>query len=144
MREDQIDQAERQAVLENDRLVREQQKQREASTFFQHSQSLADETSGGRFRANGTPRLIGATPTPQYPQAGPPFHRDPVPDEPPLPAHDNPALDETSTASPCVEATDDPADAPLSGSGFSTPSGGSVCERAGSSPSSQKDEDNGA
>jgi hypothetical protein len=141
MREDQIDQAERQAVLENDRLVREQQKQRETSTFFQHSQSLADETSGGRFRANGSPRLIGATPTPQYPQAGLPFQRDPVPDEPPLSARENPALDPTGVppVSPPV-GTDDPA-APLSGSGSATPSGGLVSEPAGSFPSSQKDED---
>ena len=43
MREDQIDQAERQAVLENDLKVLEQQR---GSTFHQHAQSLADETIG--------------------------------------------------------------------------------------------------
>ena len=132
MREDQIDQAERRAVLENDRKVLEQQ----GSTYFQHGQSQADEVNQGRFAATGSPRVIGATPTPQYPQAGPPFQRDPVPNEPPLSAHENPALEETSTPPVSVEATDDPADAPLSGSSGSAPSGGSVSEPAGSSPSS--------
>ena len=68
MREDQIDQAERQAVLENDLKVLEQQR---GSTFHQHAQSLADETNRGRFAAVGAPVVIGAKPSvaSQYPAA---------------------------------------------------------------------------
>jgi hypothetical protein len=79
MREDQIDQAERKAVLENDRLVREQQ----ASTFHQHAQSAANDTGGGRFALLGAPTVTGATAIPKYPAAGA-HQSDPVGIEPPL------------------------------------------------------------
>jgi hypothetical protein len=102
MRQDQIDQAERQAVLENDRLVREQQKKVEGSTFFQHSQSLADETSGGRSAATGSPRVIGSTPAPasQYPAASA-AHQTELPPEPPTGYRiDEMPGDEPSTVAP--------------------------------------------
>jgi hypothetical protein len=84
MREDQIDQAERRETLDNDLKVLQQQQREQGSTFFQHGQSQADETNQGRFRATGVPTVIGAAPVVQYPQAAPPFQRDPVPDEPSL------------------------------------------------------------
>jgi hypothetical protein len=73
---------ERREVLENDRLLREQQK---ASTFHQHAQAQADETAQGRFRATGTPRVIGSTPSPaaQYPAASS-AHQTELPREEPL------------------------------------------------------------
>jgi hypothetical protein len=81
VREDQIDQAERKAVLENDRRVREQQ---QASTFHQHAQAQALDTAGGRFAQVNAATVIGAQPLPKYPQAGTPFQSDPVGIEPPL------------------------------------------------------------
>ena len=80
MREDQIDQAERRAVLENDRRVREQQ---QASTFHQHAQAQTSELSGGRFAAIGAPTVTGATAIPKYPAAAA-HQADPVGTEPPL------------------------------------------------------------
>ena len=76
----QEEEQERREVLENDRLLREQQK---ASTFHQHAQAQADELSQGRFRAIGTPSVTGATPIPKYPAAGA-HQSDPVGIEPPL------------------------------------------------------------
>jgi hypothetical protein len=80
----QEEEQERRAVLENDRRVREQQQQN-ASTFHQHAQAQADELSQGRFRAIGTPRVIGATPNPssQYPAASA-AHQTSLPPEQPL------------------------------------------------------------
>jgi hypothetical protein len=85
MREDQIDQAERQAVLENDRKVREQQQQERGGTYHAYAQSTANDEFGGRFAAIGVPRVVGSTPNPsaQYPAAAA-HQRDPVPTEPPL------------------------------------------------------------
>jgi hypothetical protein len=68
MREDQIDQAERRATLENDRLVREQQQR--GSTFHQHAQSAANDTGGGRFASLGAPHVVGSEPAARYPAAG--------------------------------------------------------------------------
>jgi hypothetical protein len=137
MREDQIDQAERRETLDNGLKVLQQQ----GSTFYQHGLAQADETNQGRFAATGSPRVIGSTPTPaQYPAASA-AHQTELPPEKPLGySIDAMPVDEPSTTSPSVEATDDPADAPLSGSG-SAPSGGSVSEPAGSSPSRQQDAD---
>jgi len=59
VREDDFDQAERQAVLENDRLLREQQ---QGSTFHQHAQAAANDTAGGRHAAIGAPRVVGSSP----------------------------------------------------------------------------------
>jgi hypothetical protein len=72
--EDEVSQAEKR------RIIREQ-----ASTFHQHAQAQADETAQGRFRAIGTPRVIGATPSPasQYPAASA-AHQTELPREEPL------------------------------------------------------------
>jgi hypothetical protein len=82
MRENDIDQAERRATLENDRLVREQQQR--GSTFHQHGQSAANDIGGGRFASLGAPHVTGSTPIPKYPAASTPFQSDPVGVEPPL------------------------------------------------------------
>ena len=72
--EDEVSQAEKR------RIIREQ-----ASTFHQHAQAQADETAQGRFRAIGTPRVVGSMPNPssQYPAASA-AHQTALPDEPPL------------------------------------------------------------
>jgi hypothetical protein len=133
---DQEDQAEKRRVTLQDVDVRQQQ---QTSTFHQHALSQADEISGGRFRATGVPSVTGSTPVPQYPQASTPFQRDPVPDEPALgyPIDAMPEL-ESPTGAPLATspvATDDPANAPSGDGGAATSSGGPMCERAGSSPS---------
>jgi hypothetical protein len=71
MREDQIDQAEREATMRNDADVRRQQReaaQREQSgTFFSHTH--ADEISGGgRFAAVNPATVVGQDPQIKYPQ----------------------------------------------------------------------------
>jgi hypothetical protein len=103
MRESDIDRIERQAVLENDRKVFEQ---RRGSTFHQHALAQADEINRGRFAAVGTPHVVGSTPIPKYPElpASSPFYHDPVPNEPPLSVHDNPALENPADA-PLVSAS---------------------------------------
>ena len=80
MREEDIDRVERQAVLENDRKVLEQR----GGTFHQHAQAQANELSGGRFAATGSPIVTGSTAIPKYPAASAPFQSDPVGIEPPL------------------------------------------------------------
>jgi len=117
MREDQIDQAERQAVLENDRLVLEQQR---GSTLHQHGVSQASELSGGRFGATGAPTVIASKPSvaSQYPAAAA-QQRDPVGAEPPLGIDINAMPFDDPAGVPSVTApaaTGDPAsggDAPL-------------------------------
>jgi hypothetical protein len=55
----------------------------------------------------GAPHVVGSTPIPKYPQAGPAFQADPVPDEPPL-SFDNPAIEGsagTSSGSSAPAAT---------------------------------------
>jgi hypothetical protein len=109
MREDQIDQAERRETLENDLKVLQQQ----GSTFHQHAQAQASELSGGRFAAIGSPRVIGATPSPasQYPAAAA-HQSDPVGIEPPLGIDVN-AMSESSMAPlVSVEVTGGAVDAP--------------------------------
>jgi hypothetical protein len=77
----QEEEQERKAVLENDRSVREQQKQREqGSTFLDHTH---DDLSGGRFAAIGAPTVVGRDAVIKYPAAAAHQH-DPVPDEPPV------------------------------------------------------------
>jgi hypothetical protein len=77
----QEEELERREVLENDRLVREQQQQRErGSTFLDH---YHDDTSGGRFASLGAPTVVGRDGVTNYPPAAA-QQRDPVPDEPPL------------------------------------------------------------
>jgi hypothetical protein len=104
----QEEQIERQRVFAQDQSV-----QRQATTM--HAHAIADAaTPRGRFSAVEAAYVVGSTATPQYPQASTPFQRDPVPDEPPLSAHDNPGFEEPSTVfssvSSPVEQTGDPTD----------------------------------
>jgi len=137
----QEEEQERRETLENDRLVRQQQKQQsEGTTFHQHAQAQADEINQGRFAATGAPNVIGAKSlvAAAYPAASPTWQIQ-LPDEPPLSAYENPALEDPTGALPVSPpvATDDPAHAPSGGSLVQQPSGGLVSERAGSSPSRQ-------
>jgi hypothetical protein len=93
---------ERRAVLENDRRVREQQ---QSSTNLDHARAAANDTGGGRFASLGAPHVVGSTPIPKYPQAGPAFQVDPVGDEPPL-AFDNPALANPTGVPPVTSPVD--------------------------------------
>jgi hypothetical protein len=123
MLENQIDQAERRAVMRNEQRVREEQRRvfapdqsepKQATTMHQFAQADA-ETPRGRFSAVGAAYVVGSTAIPQYPAASGPFQRDPVPDEPPL--GDNPALELASPA----QATGEPLSAsPLGGSPLSS------------------------
>jgi hypothetical protein len=89
MREDQIEQAERQAVFANDRRVREQAQRGATYKAF----ADADTEIPGRFQSIAAAHVIGSTPTPatQYPACSPALAVQ-LPDEPPL-SFDNPALD---------------------------------------------------
>jgi hypothetical protein len=141
----QEEEAERKAVLENDRLVREQQKQREQSgTYLSHTN--ADEISGGgRFAAVNPTTVVGAQPLSKYPtlpSSSPWSGAQPEPGpEPPL-GFDNPALESPTGVVPLPPsvATDDPAHAPSGGSLVQQPSGDLMSERAGSSLSHQDEE----
>jgi hypothetical protein len=123
-------QAERRRVLLQDADVRDR-----FGTYLSHTHSEL----GGRFAVTDHQTITGVvSPSPPPLPANSPWHgSDPVPDEPPL-GYSVDAMPELETStgvnpvSPPV-ATDDPANAPPSGSG-SAPSGGLVCERAGSSP----------
>jgi hypothetical protein len=75
----QEEEQERREVLENDRKVREQHR---GSTYHQYGLAQADELSGGRFGALGTPTVTGATPIPRYPAASA-AHQIQLPDESP-------------------------------------------------------------
>jgi len=74
---DEISQAERRRILENDRKV-------PGSTFFAHARASADDERGGRFAAAGKQTVIGISPIsyPQMPE-GNPWRDDPVPSEGP-------------------------------------------------------------
>jgi hypothetical protein len=128
-------------VLLQDADVRQQQEQ--AGTFFSHAQAAANDTAGGRFASVSPTSIVGSGPAVKYPPASPSWQIQ-LPDEPPLSAYENPALEDPTGALPVSPpvATDDPAIAPSGGSLVQQPSGGLVSERAGSS-SSQKDQDNG-
>jgi hypothetical protein len=139
MREDQIDQAERREVLENDRLAREQQQQREASTYLDQYHS----DIGGRFGVIEHETVVGrvSPQLPQLPASSPWSGLQPEPGiEPPLGIEINkltPHELEPSLSSPeAVASTDDSADAPLSGyeTGSTSPDSSVSGERAGSSP----------
>src|SRR5262249_18386405 len=97
MREEDLDRAERRAVQRNDQRVREQAQQ--GSTFKAFAD--ADTSVPGRFESISAAHVIGSTEIPKSPAASTPFQRDPVPDEPPLAAYENPAL-ENPTGVPSV------------------------------------------
>jgi hypothetical protein len=141
MTTDQEEQAEKRRVMLQDAGVRQQQ---QTSTFHQHAQAQADEISQGRYRVTGVPRVVGSTPTPasQYPAASA-AHQTELPPEPSLGFSIDEMPGFEPSMAPPVEVTDDPAHAPPSDGGPATSSGGLVSERAGSSPFSQKDDDNG-
>ena len=101
----QEEQAERRRVFAQDQSV-----QRQATTMHQFAQADA-QTPRGRFSQIDAAYVVGSTALPQYPQASTPFQRDPVPDEPPLSAHDNPALEVASIVS-TPQAPDPTSDAP--------------------------------
>jgi hypothetical protein len=142
MREDQIDQAERRKILDNDLKVLQQQ----GSTFHQHAMAHADELSQGRFAATGAPRVIGSTPTSasQYPSASA-AHQTELPPEEPL----GYCVDEIPERENLTGVlAGGPAHAPSGGSGPACPSRDLVSERAGSSPffesETEKDDGNDA
>jgi hypothetical protein len=128
MLENQIDQAERNRVLENDRRVMEQREQerrvfaddqslpRPGTTYNQFAQSDAD-IPRGRFTEHERSTVVGAQPTINYPAAAAHQH-DPVGQEPALGYRidEMPALDEPSTVllSSPVEQTCPMSDASLS------------------------------
>src|SRR6516165_10677810 len=146
---DQEDQAERRRVLLQDAYVRANANRNgDTGTYLSHTHSEV----GGRFAVTEHQTITGVvSPAPPPLPANSPWHgSDPVPDEPPLGyriyAMPGDELDESPTGVPPVSppvAADDPADAPSSDGGPATSSGGLVSERAGSSPLSQKDDDNG-
>jgi len=140
MREDQIDQAERQAVLENDRKVLEAQR---GSTLHQHGLAQANELSGGRFAATGAPRVIGSTAgvAAQYPAASS-AHQTELPKEPSLgysvddmPGLENPTGVSSSVTTPIGPG---PAEAPST-----TTTSLSLGVEHAAGPSSSQDQDNG-
>jgi hypothetical protein len=136
---DQEEQAERRRVLLQDADLRQQQQEQaqreQVSTFFSHTH--ADEINGGgRFAAVSPASIVGSEPAVKYPAASPSWQIQ-LPDEPPLSAYENPALEDPTGVSPPV-ATDDPAHAPSGGSSPASSYGGLVSERAGSSPSNQQ------
>jgi hypothetical protein len=75
-----ITQQEKREVLRNDQRVRE------GATYHSVAQASIDDERGGRYAISDTEQtIIGSSPI-AYPQqpATSPWHRDPVPDEPPL------------------------------------------------------------
>ena len=75
-----ISQKEKREVLANDRKVRE------AATYHSVAMAGIDDERGGRYATEGSKQtVIGSSPIayPQQPSTSP-WHRDPVPDEPPL------------------------------------------------------------
>ena len=81
----QEEQEERRRVALQDADVRRQQQQAQGGTFHAHAQAQANELSGGRFAATGSPRVVGSTPNPsaQYPAASV-AHQTELPPEEPL------------------------------------------------------------
>jgi hypothetical protein len=132
VREDQIDQAERRTVLENDRRVREQQKPSEASTYLDQYHSDV----GGRFSVTEHESVTGrvSPKPPQLPAASPWSGSQPEPPiEPPLGISVSDL--ESSMAPPIsVEVTGGAAGAPLSPSSVehaASPSSSPIDDPAG-------------
>jgi len=137
----QEEERERRETLENDRLVREQQR---GSTFHQHAVSQAADLAGGRFGSLGAPHVVGSQPTPRYPAAAA-HQADPVGPEPPTGYDVNamPGFESStdlsaveSSAAPPAEATGGAAAAPPASCSLS-----SDVERAAPPPFSVNDED---
>ena len=137
----QEEERERRETLENDRLVREQQR---GSTFHQHAVSQAADLAGGRFGSLGAPHVVGSQPTPRSPAAAA-HQADPVGPEPPTGYDVNamPGFESStdlsaveSSAAPPAEATGGAAAAPPASCSLS-----SDVERAAPPPFSVNDED---
>jgi hypothetical protein len=126
---------------EKRRILREQ-----ASTMHQHAVAWAGEISQGRFAANGTPSVTGATAIPysslsEMPASSPWSGQQPQPGpEPPL-GFDNPALESSAASILPVEDTGDPVAAPSTGIKQDSPDSSMFDSAAGSSlPKDQSDE----
>ena len=100
------EQRERERVLHNDELVREQ-----AGTFMSHTHSDV----GGRFSAVGAQTVVGAEPITNYPAAAA-HQRDPMPDEPPLGYR----IDELEPMSPLAQADPELTHSPVQATGEPT------------------------
>jgi hypothetical protein len=76
-REDEISQAERRRIL---------QEERRAKTYLAEAQANTDLELGGRFAKLPRATFVGAGPSVKYPRlpANSPWHSDPCPPEPPL------------------------------------------------------------
>src|SRR5215469_8760451 len=142
---DQEEQAEKRRTLLNDARVREQSRNGDTGTFLSHTHI---DDAGGRFAAVNAAKIVGQSPAiaAAYPAASA-AHQTELPPEPSLgfSIDEMPGLESSMAIplSPSVEELGDPAAAPLSDDdGPATSSGGSVSERAGSSPFS-KDQDDG-
>jgi hypothetical protein len=101
------------------------------------------DDAGGRFAAVNAAKVVGQSPgiAASYPAASA-AHQTELPPEQPLGYRVDAMPELESSAAPPAEVTGDPGDAPSSfdGAPASPPSGGLMCERAGSSPS-QTDQD---
>jgi len=141
---DQEGQAEKRRVLLQDADVQRRQ-QEQSGTFLSHTHI---DDAGGRFAAVNAAKIVGQSPAiaASYPAASA-AHQTELPPEPSLgfSIDEMPGLESSmTTPSSSVEATGDPADAPSSDDGSpATPSGGSMSERAGSSPSPDQTSDEG-
>jgi hypothetical protein len=126
--EDEVSQAEKRRII------------REQATMHAHAVAEAAMMETGRFAAVNATIVTGATPIPKYPAASASWQIQ-LPDEPPLSAYENPALEDPADVSPVSPsaATDDPAPAPSGGDAAS--SGDLDVERAGSSSSQLGDPD---
>ena len=146
---DQEEQAERRRVTLQDADLRRRQ---QASTNLDHALAAANDISGGRFGATGTPNVVGSTEIPyssltKMPASSPWSGTQPEPGlEEPLGYRIDamPELENPTGVLPIPPVvTDDPAHAPSGGSGPANPSVDLVSERAGSSLSSPEESDNG-
>jgi hypothetical protein len=123
------DQNERRRVLLQDADVRGRE---QSGTFFSHAQAAANDTAGGRFASVSPTSIVGSEPAVRYPAASPSWQIQ-LPDEPPLSAYENPALEDPTGALPVSlpVATDDPARAPSSDDGSPATPSGELDVRAG-------------
>jgi hypothetical protein len=124
--EDDISQAEKR------RIIREQ-----ATTMYQHARSAANDEAGGRFASVNAAMVVGAEPALKYPAASSGWQIQ-LPDEPPLSAHENPALEPSAVPHSPVEQVGDPVDAPPSGH-ETAPAASEVSDERAGSPLSTDD-----
>ena len=122
---------ERAQIMKAEAALRDQER---AATMHGFAEAEFSQPRGRFTEAEGKQFVVGSTPLPKYPAGGAPWSdADPVPDEPPLGYRVDDLEPTGSALSPA--ATDDPANAPSSGSSAYR---GSMSERAGSSSSSEE------